>query len=534
MIEHTPYRDASGRFMARPAAGAVRRAARTERAAEDLRDAVVVRKVGGYTAFGYRAARTATVMGRTATGGSGEYHAQYDRERLIHQSRQFYRDNAIYRGMMDRAVAYIAGRGFRLQATTADGQVNSTLERLWRQYWRRPEARGLVSGPRLERLLMREVLICGDTGVIKIGAGPYAGQVQLVEAEQITGSTAGRSAGDVGYDRGIYGTPTRFYVSSYGQGGRLGSDKAQGYKPDAEFLFLIDPERPSSARGVPPCQAAFAMLHRINDVCDSEAIAWQVLARLAFTINKPGAAEEMYDLARSDPNKSSDAAEGDLAKDRLVELDYALIMAGRPGEEIKPVERTIPGRNFSESLPMFLRLLGLPLGLPLEIVLLDWTKSNYSQSRAVLEQAFQTFLSWQDLIEDGAHRPVYEWQVRRWVATRQVPDLPDIANHAWIRPSFPWLDQLKETQAQAEKLNRGLTTHEAVCKSLGMEREDVVAIRQREVTDAIERAQAITEQTGTFVPWQIFAGMSPGSGDGNQMRPGTDRVVPAKDDEEDD
>jgi capsid protein len=278
------------------------------------------------------------------------------------------------------------------------------------------------------------------------------------------------------------------------------------YKAE-DVLFLSNPERPSQLRGIPACQSAFPMLHRINDVCDSEAIAWQLLSRIAVSITREQGAEIAYTESKEDENKSSDETEGDLAR-RVSELDYALLFHGQPGEAVKGVERNIPGMQFSESLRTFLRLLGLPLGLPLELILLDWTQSNYSQSRAVLEQAYENFVGWQAEMIDGFYEPLFRWKIEQWRSdsNSKVTENPKL-ELGWVTPTFPWIDQLKEAQAYGEQLDRGLITHTEVCKSRHSDRDEIVVRREREIRDAIDRAKKISEDTGVEVPWQIFAGL---------------------------
>ena len=453
---------------------------------------------GAYNAFGYQSVRTSNREGRVASGGSGELHYKYDRAQLLNQSREFMRINAIYQGMIERAVAYIVGNGFKLQATTKNKAFNAKVEKLWKDYWKRPEIKQILSGSGTEQMIAQELLTCGDTGVLLTN---NKGLVQLIEAEQI----AGPKSNDDGIKKNRYGAPTEYYIASYGKAGSLNVAKGRPVAPD-DFLFITRPCRSSAIRGVPPCQASFPMLHRINDVCDSEAIAWQLLARFAVSINKKAAATIGQAISKPDPNKTGSAAEGQLSS-RVTELDYALMFFGEDDEEIKGIDRNIPGKDFSASLRMFLRLLGLPLGLPLEIILLDWTESNYSQSRAVLEQANQTFLRWQFLIEDFFHRRVYPWKVQGWIEKEGLPDRADKFDHEWTKPTFPWIDQLKEALAQGKKLDRSLTTHAQVCKSQNLDRDNVVATRDVEVRDAIQRAQKIKKDTGVEVPWEIFAGL---------------------------
>ena len=481
---------------------------------------------GTYSATGYRSASSSVSGGRGSSGGSGSAHVEMSRKNLINQSRTFMRNNSLYKGMIERAVGYIVGNGFGLQIKTPSKSFNNQAEQLWKKYWHRPEHRKLLAGRRVERMICRELLVCGDTGINKINTG----DIQLIEAEQIIG----KSLNSDGVETDQYGVPSGYWVAPYGRGGRAVSSKSEK-KPLKDFLFIADPERPSGIRAVPPCQSAFPMLHRINDVCDSEAIAWQLLARLAVAITSEGGEEKGYDNSTEDPNATTTEA-----ATRMTELDYALIFHGEPGDEIKGIERNIPGKNFTESLTMFLRLLGLPLGIPLEVILLDWTKSNYSQSRAVLEQAYQAFLGWQMLLEEQSYTPVLEWQINRWIKAKLLKPTQWIKDNGvlpmWIKPTFPWIDQLKETQAHGAQVDRGFTTHGLVCKSKGMEREDVVAARVAEVRDAITQAQQIENDTTVKVPWQIFAGLeakpsapAPTEPDDNDGNPPKDKDKDIKD-----
>jgi len=453
---------------------------------------------GTYTALGYRSARVASEEGRAYSAGSGAAHAEYDRAKLINQSRSFIRDNAIYKGMIERAVNYIIGNGFTLQMGSKSKKYNEKAESLWRQAHRRPEKRQLLTGRKVDRMVCREPLVCGDTGVIKVRGG----LIQLIEAEQIAGK---RSEAPDGVKKDQYGKPMEFYVSAYNNRGRLQTNAPTAYSP-VDFLFITDPDRPSATRGVPPCQSVFPMLHRINDVCDSEAIAWQLLAHMAIAITREEGPEKAWGESKADPNKEGTDTSGELTT-RLTELDYALVFHARPGETVSGIDRNIPGRNFSESLRIFLRLLGLPLGLPLELILLDWTKSNYSQSRAVLEQAYQSFIGWQQSLDDEYYRPLLEWRINLWQKAGLIEKRSDGKKHGWIKPTFPWIDQLKEVQAYSAKVERGFSTHTQVCKSLNADREDIVTVRDAEIRDAIKRTQKIETDTGVKVPWQIFCGL---------------------------
>jgi capsid protein len=486
----------------------------------DPRKLVIENLQGRYTALGFRSAKVANREGRSYSSGSGDAHSRYDRPRLMKQSRAFYSDNAIYKGMIDRAVGYIIGNGFELQVKTNNTNFNKKTEGLWKDFYKKPEIRGLLSGPECGRMTLADVMIAGDTGAIKTNKG----LLQMIEAEQIYG----RHQAEDGIEKNIYGTPVTYWVCPYNENGHLRTGSARNISP-ADFLFITNPERISSTRGVPACQSAFPMLHRINDTCDSEAIAMQLLSRLVISLTREQSDQMAYIESKVDPAKAGADTSGELAT-RLTELSYAIIFHAKPGEKIEGIERNIPGKNFGESLRMFLRLLGLPLGLPLEIILLDWTKSNYSQSRAVLEQAFQSFIFWQGKIADFYYSPLFEWKLEGWRESGLLGNRKEIP-YSWIRPSYPWIDQLKEAKAKAEMCDRGFMTHGEVTKSRGQDREEVVSIKETEVRGAIEIVKKIEADTGVKVPWEIFAGHKP---PGTKSNPQTEVLEAIEDKKEKD
>jgi capsid protein len=342
----------------------------------------------------------------------------------------------------------------------------------------------------LEEMVGREMLVAGDTLLLKTDTG----LLQHFEAEQIR-DVKGKTDG---IKKDQYGKPLSFSVCPWEEFGSLSTKPTTVYAKNA--FFITKPERPSSVRGVPPCQSSFPMLHRVNDVCDSEAIAYQLISRIAISINREDGG--VLALQESKPEST------DFRK-RIYELGYALVFNAEPGEKIQGVERNIPGKNFTESIVMFLRLLGLPLGMPLELVLLDWTKSNYSQSRAVLLQAYKTFVLWQQLIEDFFHDPVLDWKIREWCKAGLLPrKLAQTAiKRQWLVPTYPWLDLVKEAEAYGLKVERCFSTHAEVCKSLDSDLEDVLRARRSEVERAIKIKQEIKKETGENVPYEIFCGL---------------------------
>jgi len=441
---------------------------------------------------GYRSATVASRDGPTIAGLSGSRaHEIPHREALQRQSRQFKRDNGLYSGMLRRARSFIVGNGFKLQCQTRSRKWNETTEQAFAEWWRRPEVTGQFSGSQVEDLVCDELLTCGELGVSLTSLG----LIQIFEAEQIRAKGRATGANDDGIERDQYGRPTRFSVTPYGANGQPDSAKAVSYGP-GEFLYVAALERPSSSRAVPPCQASFPMLHRIDDIANSEAAGWQVRAKFAAAINRAAGAPAISTVAHDEDGEDDTSTEGSPTGANVAELEEAILVFGEPGDTITALNQAAPASTFEASLVMCIRLLGVPLGLPIEMTLLDWTKSNYSQSRAVLEQARVSFLSWQDLLETHFYRPIYLWWLQREVEAGRIAARSDMFEHDWNQPQPPWIDQLAETQAQGEKVDRGLGTRSDALKAQNLVPEKVNAQLVAEEVAAWEACNEVEKQTG--------------------------------------
>lgn len=460
--------------------------------------------------MGYRAAAEARASGRVlASGGSGDYHLRWDYQTLRRQSQEFDRDNGLYHGLINRALDNIIGSGFRLQARTDNAKTNATIERLWAEERDGLEIRGLDDFHGIERLGLRHLLVDGDVGAIKLEDG----RIQIVEAERITD---GSSPGSLGIELNEVGVPTAFLVADYDQWGQI-RGKSRTIGADA-FIFMAHRQRISQTRGIPAQVCNFPMFHRINDVLDSEAIAWQILSRIAIIINQRDAAR----IGQLQTTEDQSASEADLAT-RYQDIGDALIFRGEPNEEVRGVEHNIPGQNFAQNITMYLRLLGLPLGFPLELVLLDWSQTTYSSARAALEQAYRMFAVWQGLLRRAWHGPIYRHWIASKVATGRLPARPDIARHEWLVPPFPWIDPKAEAESKLTMVRGGFALHSDVLKSENRDRDEFIDQRAAEIRGAIMAAKRLEAETGTPVPWQHFAG----------LEADTERQAPAERDSED-
>jgi capsid protein len=425
---------------------------------------------------------TTRSRGRSIRGdGSADAVLRYELDDLRDRSRYLDLYNPIYQAMIDRVCDVIlGGSGLTLQARTGNPAVNARLESLWRLHRRRPEIRGLDDHVGHQRLLLRHLFVDGDVGEIKDRA---TGTVQIIEADRIA-SHSTRAENQRRIERGIEldgpGRPQAFYIAPYDDFGLVRSGQAARVEAE-NFIFLAHRRRSSQTRGVPVQQANFAMFDRIEDICDSEAIAWQLLSRIAVAIEKEQAGNLEQATSVLKANR-----QGDEIAQRIQEIGSGLIFWGRPGESVKGIDHNIPGRNFGESLKMFMRLLGLPFGFSLEFTLLIWSDTNYSSGRASKLQVERSCKPWCNQLADALTNE-YAWQIQRWVNARQIVKRGDLFEHTWFAEPYPFLDPVKEEQARVLRFECGTTSASIEAKAVGHELEDL-AVTQEQDADLLALA----------------------------------------------
>jgi capsid protein len=195
-------------------------------------------------------------------------------------------------------------------------------------------------------------------------------------------------------------------------------------------------------------------------------------------------------------------------------VEQGTIFWGEPGETVSGVPRNLPGSQFPESVRTFLRLVGAPFGLPLSLLLLDYSQTNYSSSRAELEQASRIHARRQRDLKRQHHNPITRWWIEWQVLDGLLPMPPegvrfwDFYGFEWIAPSFPWIDQQKEAEAWGTRFDRGLATQTEALASLGVDYEEHLNQRSREILKARHMAQEINKATPEqpSMDWRSLAG----------------------------
>ena len=133
-----------------------------------------------------------------------------------------------------------------------------------------------------------------------------------------------------------------------------------------------------------------------------------------------------------------------------------------------------------------LRHIGTGLNIPYELLLKDFSKTNYSSARSALLEAWRYFNGRRQWLSTYWATPVYELWLEEAV-NKGLVDAPDFYENRyaytrckWIGPGRGWVDPVKEAQACQIRMDIGLSTLEAECAGQGLDWEEVLEQRARE------------------------------------------------------
>lgn len=391
---------------------------------------------------------------------------------LRDRGRQLRQNNPLASGMLERAVENVVGdHGYALHAKTEDKDWNKKAEALFAGWLDSADVLGNCWLEHL-RFVVRHWLGDGDFGSVLL----QEGRLQPLDPASI--NTPFDKLGDPFYVDGVqvndFGRPIAYYVDQWKGYARLpGSTQIAA----ENVLFIARKKTVNQTRGEPCFSSCYRTFDQIDQVQNAVLQAIRIQAYLAFALTKQNPTQFMAG-AKINP-KDGDGK-------RSLKLEPGSLITLNPGEDVKTIAAAHPTQAFPENFKLNVRTLGLELGLPLELVLLDFSGSSYSSARAALLQAHRSFRTMQNILIARYLAPLYRWRVSKWMKTGDLARRDDAFNHRWIPTPWPYLDPIKEAQALQMQIDIGTQTIKGAIAAMGQDFETWVGDRG----DEVERMRA--------------------------------------------
>jgi lambda family phage portal protein len=462
------------------------------RAARRLRARAALAIAGNY--FGGSRSRR-SVKEWNPADGDPDSTISYELDVLRTRSRDLLRNSPLAVGAINTACTNIVGTGLKLNArldravlTLTDEQADAwerTAETEWALFWESREAdvARTLTGHALCELAFRQVLENGDVFInlprITRGFTPYTLRLQLIEADRVSNTN---NLGDteslvMGVEKDVNGAPVAYHVCNQFPLYRVQSPRGRSWTRIAAYnastglpnvIHLFRPLRPGQTRGIPYLTPVIESLKLLDRYTDAELNA-AVIASMLTVFIKTEAGDSEFDPT------GLGAETGAAATDQDIKLAPGAIIDLLKGEDISIVNPTRPNAAFDPFVLSILRQIGVALEVPFEILIKHFT-SSYSAARAALLEAWKFFSARRTWLAGAFMQPIYETFLYEAIARGRLAAPgwftdPLIrrayAGAEWIGPARGMIDEKKEIDAAAARIDNFLSTHASETALLG-------------------------------------------------------------------
>lgn len=424
------------------------------------------------------------------------------------RSRDVNRNDPVASGATETYAVNVVGSGLKPQsrlraevlgisearASVLQRQAEAAFER-WKPM---ADSANMLDFDEMQFLALRK--ICEDGEIIAIPTWadepwrPYGRCLELIESDRLAQpfDKVRDPESRNGIRFGKRGQPLAYYVRKAGTINQVNFEyneiAARDTKGRPKILHVFAVKRPGQSRGVPLFAPVLTYFKDLSDYLEAEVVAARVAACLAVFITKQDA---MFSAANM--GTSTEASTGA----RVQGIEPGMVSYLNPGESINTVDPKRPGDAFPAFIESVLRLVGTSIGLPYELLVKDFSKTNYSSARAALLEGRRVFTNWRSWFSRRFCQPVWdlvleeaflrgEFEAKDFYGRRQ-----EYCRALWIGGGWGWVDPVKEVEASRKAIDYGLSTLADEVGGQGRDWEEVLA--------QLAREQAVAKELGVDV-----------------------------------
>lgn len=460
-----------------------------------------------------------------------------DRNAVVARIRDLCRNNGTVAGSVRRYVDQAIGPGLRLQSTPdwralgitreAATELGRAIETQWRLFAADP-GRYCDAGRHcdlggLQRIAFRSWITTGEALIVPLWrpgrGGRWATCFQPVDPDRLSNPGRGPDSASLraGIEHDADGAAIAYHLRRAHPGDpaawdqdawsweRVPRETAWG-RPACLHWFA--PEREGQSRGLPPLAAAVKRARMLDRYQDAELAAALLSAILAASIESP-----------LDPELVAEGLAGpgmaQYQENRLAFHEQSRITLGGvripvlfPGEKLNFYAPSRPAGAFAPFEESMLRHFAAATGQSFEDVSQNWSKTNYSSARASMLSSWRSLEVGRALFAHGVCTPMFLCWLEEAIDRGDVvlpPGAPGFydawtgyAACRWIGPGRGWVDPVKEVQAAQLRMDTLVTTLEREAAEQGLDWEEVLHQRRRELDVMAELGLAPADAAGVL------------------------------------
>ena len=440
--------------------------------------------------------------GVAAQGSGADYHFKNESSfyALIEQARDMDRNDSLVGILADRRVDNIVQGGFTLDPNTGDKKLNADLWQWWEDFSNDPDQcdiAGECTWKEIERQACRSESIDGDIVV----TGTEDGSFQMIESHLVrTKSTTTDTFLGVTTDN--RGKRHQYHIAEetgvFGQFGDSTPIEVRDAEGVRQVFHVYNPKRVNVTRGVTQLAPVFSISGMLEDINFAKLVQQQVVS--CFAIFRKLAAGQSG-LPSADGVYGEGTTETTASGVRQIEgVSPGMEVIGQPGEELSGFSPSVPNSEYFQQVKLILQILGVNFGLPLCLVLMDGSETNFSGWRGAVDEARKGFVADQLNLVRRLNKPAYNWKLRQYIesgsagsamrsAARKLGDT--FYRHNWNLPTWSYIEPVADSEGDASQIRNTQTSPRRQRASRGMDWETIV---EESVEDNAYAIQAASKQ----------------------------------------
>ena len=462
--------------------------------------------------------------GVSVTGSGADYHWRNEVQymRAVERARHFDRDNMIVGQGVNRLVSNILQDGFNNDIKTGDTGLDDELNARWKEWTSDPDQcdyEGEKDFNEITAITLRSTFVDGDI----INAGDRdSGSLRTFEAHRARTPQNTRRNVFLGFLRNDKGKKTEVWITRQETDPRRPVQFVKDIKPFQIFdenghrnvFQSYFPTRSSQTRGV----SAFAPIVDAIGMHDDIQFATLVKQQVAscYTIFEEIDGDGVPPGSEDGTGDRTTETLGGGASRTVEGIAPGMRITGTPGMKLRGFSPNIPSAEFFQHATLVLTFIAINLDLPVSVLLLDASNTNFSGWRGAVDQARQRFRKLQTDFIKHHHTPIYKWKVRQWMAEDQAiltaskKSGVNVFGHKFKARGFAYIEPSKDALADKVRSESAVASLGGLADEKGIDWDDLSSAIVDDRAKLIEKAWLKAQEMkgrGIDVHWRELAPM---------------------------
>jgi len=441
---------------------------------------------------------------------------------LKQRARYLYQNTPVVFSAVRKAQQFVKPITLASKVTTSRNgfniKANKTIEESWADFCKMGnfEVSGKFSLNDCIDQMLIQLFVDGEILLRKVmGRGKYGFQIQLLNTDQLVIETHNSLSGpyqmSIEYDE--FDKPTKYFILNKlpTEGGSMGTG-ATGATPipfaPEEIIHAYLPHAVKAGRGVPLIAASMSKIEALDSYDNAVAVAAKMAACTSVTYEQLGLDDEPYEGA---------AAQGPAMLPGVSQTGLTPGMAEALPPGVKKVLLTPnqPTQSYSEYTKSGKKDISTGIGWSYNTLYSDIEDPSFSGMKSAHTQD-RTFIGEiQRFLVEKVLDVIFSDFIDNACALGKIklPAGPDgyesYKAHAFVGAGYPFIDRLKDTQADIADLDAGLSTFSDILAARGKDFEEHCQTRQKDNLILEQYGLSITNQIPTNNPAMGKPGATP-------------------------